>query len=696
MMVTTAVTRVGQLDVLRAIACILVLIAHLDSVYGMPPLPSELGPIGVAIFFALSGYLITRGLIRPAIQSATFASDVPSNRSPELQRTDAHIDGNALRKMNLSGFYLKRSTRILPPYLLLLLVLLPFWWDERLAWCATFAFNFLYVSGARDYFHVQQVNASIPPVGHMWSLCVEEHYYWGWPLVLALLGRRYAGWILGAIVLSTPFTAYWLINTLDSRGANPDVVSGILSRITLTQLTSVSIGSLIAIYEEQLVGTAWLKGRVRPVSLAGLLLLLAAWMLNWTSVQSQVLAWFDQNTQYLQILEPTRIHLWGAGIALLGMNWTFLMRLPGLQYLGRISYGLYLYHLPVYWWFDLASFGKTQTWVSAVCALVTTFAIASLSFHWLEQPCIRWGQKRAMTSESAKPRQRMGWIVCLSLLAMFGCTLVAHRHSLPIAHLVQLTPQIPLEQRRHELRPIGTATQAYRWLGVDHCYDIEGYRRTARVAARRSDVARILTIGDSYTWGACVPEHQTYTAVLERQLKQVGRNVEVINCGKPGGQAEDMVTTIDQLTSYKPDMIIYAATITDFLPSGHGWEGHQAEEWFLPENQQRFTRAVQSMQAKCDEHKIAFLAFVFFQNPSDSRLAEVARQIEQLLQAAGVHTVTIADYLREHASEDFRIYVPFDDHPNQRCHSLIAQLLAKSVVDRSAIESRAANSVRTE
>lgn len=656
--------RVGQLDVLRAVACILVLVAHLDTVYGMPELPAETGPVGVAIFFALSGYLITRGLLR--------RSDAIN--PPFLERSSK-------AKFDLTGFYLKRATRILPPYMLLLLVLWPFWRDERLAWCATFTFNFLYVSGARDYFHVQQLSASVPPIGHLWSLCVEEHYYWAWPLILAQFGRNKSRWLLLGTVLATPVVAFWISDAMDARGANPDVVVGILSRITFTQLTSVALGSLVALHEPWMLRPARLLGaRVAPVTVLGWLLIALAWVLGWKSVQEQILSLGNENVQYLQALEPTRIHLWGAGIAFVGLAWSGLARLKTWQYVGRISYGLYLYHLPIYAWYGLATFGKSELWLTGVCAVATTFLVASLSFHFFEQPCIHWGQRIAAAPADKRLSYRsVGLVTCLGLLLLCCLILSTKCYTAPLAHLLNFSPKIPVEQRRHSLTPLGTATHAYRWLGVDHCYDTQGFRRSTPIAPRQADTVRIMAIGDSYTWGACVHEHQTYSAVLERELRKTGRRIEVINCGKPGGQAEDAPRTVEeQLLHHHPDVILYAATMTDFLPSGQGWQGHKAEEWYLPENENRFRKAVSDLKAICEGQHIELAAFVFFQNPADSYHAHVASHIESLLRDSKVQTISIATYLKQNADRDYRVRVPFDDHPNQECHRLVAGLLVES------------------
>ncbi len=650
--------RIEQLDVLRAGACMLVLIAHCNSVYAMPKLPVEAGAVGVAIFFALSGFLITRGML-------------------SRLSSDGRID--------LAGFYLKRATRILPIYMGLLLVLLPFWWDIRLAWCATFSFNFLYLSGVREYFHIQQLQSSVPPIGHLWSLCVEEHYYWCWPLVLAFLGRKSSAWLLLAVIIMTPVITIGVMDAIESRGANPDVVAGVVSRITWTQLTGLAIGSLVALHEQRLFCASRRTGGVPPVMWIGAALILVAWILGWSATQEQLLWMFDQNMQAVQALEPTRIHFWGAGIALVGMPMRWLAYFKSWQAIGRISYGLYLFHLPVYAWYGLATNSNSVSWLTAVMAVGTTFALAAVSFRYFEQPLIRWGQqqagRRVPVAEASLRRdyRAIGWISSLGLFVLFAINMAAYSTTAPLSYLLNLSPAIPIEQRYHKIQPIGTAIHAYRWLGVDHCMIPEDFRRTTRIPPRRDGVQRIITVGDSYTWGACVHEQQTYSAILERELVRSGRNVEVINCGKPGGQAEDAASTIEnQLIDHRPDIIIYAATMTDFLPSGQAWEGHTADEWYLRENEERFTQAVRAMQATCEQHNIKFIAFVFFQNPSDAKLASTARHIESLLHSTGVDTISIEEYLQANRDMDYRVFVPFDDHPNATCHRLIAQLLAKN------------------
>ncbi|WP_435011609.1 acyltransferase family protein [Tundrisphaera lichenicola] len=111
-------SRIPTLDSVRAIACLLVLIVHLNAVRGLHGLPQIVGTAGVGIFFALSGFLITRILLQAE----------PSWKS-------------------FHAFYNRRVVRVFPIYYLLLFCLLMIRPAVELGWAASFSFNLLYVIG---------------------------------------------------------------------------------------------------------------------------------------------------------------------------------------------------------------------------------------------------------------------------------------------------------------------------------------------------------------------------------------------------------------------------------------------------------------------------------------------------------------------------------------------------------------------
>jgi hypothetical protein len=102
----------------------MVLIGHLNRVTGLGWLPPQLAVAGVGIFFALSGFLITR----------------------------IQLDGKA-RGAGLNGFYSRRVVRILPIYFLVLLILAVIQPAKELAWAAFFVFSLFYVTSQRVFLH---------------------------------------------------------------------------------------------------------------------------------------------------------------------------------------------------------------------------------------------------------------------------------------------------------------------------------------------------------------------------------------------------------------------------------------------------------------------------------------------------------------------------------------------------------------
>jgi peptidoglycan/LPS O-acetylase OafA/YrhL len=334
--------RVPQLDALRGIACLMVLIPHLRGSWGLGSFPDLVAAAGVGLFFVLSGFLITRNLIH----------DKQTGRG-------------------LGSFYNRRAARILPVYYLTLATILLFWPGRELPWVASFTYNLKSVSGSRDYFHTDALHA---PVGHFWSLCVEEHFYWVWPILVLFLPRPVFRWVPVLIILATPFFAYELLDYYTSRNFAPTEVEGLVWRHTATQMTAISLGALLAIYED-----------LAPKILCGAGLIAIA-----------AFGWFF--TQFLAVRslawQPSFLHLFCAGTFMLALLYGRLARARYLSGIGKISYGLYLYHLPIYAAFGLASPRGVESPMAMATALVLTFAVAFISFRFLEAPILHWSQRQ--------------------------------------------------------------------------------------------------------------------------------------------------------------------------------------------------------------------------------------------------------------------------------------------------------------
>ena len=160
--VQTTRHHVPVLDGLRAVACLLVIIAHLPFKFFSPEakvIDQILRPgyLGVGLFFVLSGFLITRILMY-----------------------------NRDRGVSLKSFYIKRSARIFPIYYLTIIAV-AFFQPGTYLW-----FHALYLNNIPYFF-----GSGPNPIGHSWSLAVEEHFYLAWPLIITFVPLR---WLQFAIV----------------------------------------------------------------------------------------------------------------------------------------------------------------------------------------------------------------------------------------------------------------------------------------------------------------------------------------------------------------------------------------------------------------------------------------------------------------------------------------------------------------
>ncbi|MFN4006510.1 MAG: acyltransferase family protein [Chitinophagaceae bacterium] len=153
-------TYIKQLDALRGLAVLLVIISHwLPKSHVLNTVPN--GKIGVDIFFVLSGFLISGILLNSRKMVGTSMSILQV----------------------LKHFYIRRSLRIFPVYYLyiLILFLLGFSVSNGLIYYVTYTANF----------HFYNNNSWAGTLSHLWSLCVEEQFYIIWPFIILLIPREY-------------------------------------------------------------------------------------------------------------------------------------------------------------------------------------------------------------------------------------------------------------------------------------------------------------------------------------------------------------------------------------------------------------------------------------------------------------------------------------------------------------------------
>jgi len=351
---TPAPAHLPEVDGLRAVAILAVLLCHLDfTLLGG-------GFLGVDLFFVISGFVITRK-ISAQIQAGNFS---------------------------FREFYFSRARRLLPVLLLtLLLTWGAGWWllfpnelkslgSTTLAALAGLA-NYQFARGL-DYF-APELEAQ--PLLHLWSLAVEEQFYLLYPLLLWMVIRRQSQRrLISVLVLA------FLVSSVLSFTVPRQAFFGLESRAW-----ELGAGCLVAL---------WPGLKLRPV-------------LGWLGALL-CLGSFALITQRIPVPSPAALPV-VIGAALLiatraGGTGSVLHRalvLPPVQYLGRISYTLYLIHWPV---IALGPrFSLTWGWMEKGTAALLSLALSCLVHHVVENPA---------------RRMRLGWKLALPLAAVFAALAV--------------------------------------------------------------------------------------------------------------------------------------------------------------------------------------------------------------------------------------------------------------------------------
>lgn len=354
--------RMPELDVLRGIAVLMVMFYH-AYYWGMDlskftPLQRLLltaawtGRLGVNLFFVLSGFLITGLLIE--------------QRSPP----DYY-----------KRFYIRRTLRILPAFLVTLAVLLIF----HAAPLNFVLLSLAYLANLTPLFGV--------PIAYpvLWSLAVEEHFYLLWPAVVRKLSNRAILFVCASIVVLSPITrllSYYLAH-------RQGWVSYQVFDYTWNSMDALACGAFLAIFLRDFQPP---RKKLAAILAALLAVAVVIWILGIP---------FGILSRSLPLGAALQIVPWNfAFVALLGftlllgsgpsIRWS---RSPLLEFFGRISYGLYLYHLlffnAIQWLLYHGFFPRFQ--IPPFWGLTTRFLMvgsisvltASLSRRFLEDPFLR-------------------------------------------------------------------------------------------------------------------------------------------------------------------------------------------------------------------------------------------------------------------------------------------------------------------
>ncbi|MEZ5899828.1 MAG: acyltransferase [Hyphomicrobiaceae bacterium] len=289
--------RVAELDGLRAVSVIFIVLFHLT--YGR----LSGGFLGVDIFFVLSGFLITELLVR------------------EYQSTG---------KVDLFKFYMRRACRILPPLAVCLVLALMFWpSNEAGRWHAAVASLLFYA----NFLDAEKAGS----VGHTWSLALEEQFYILWPTTFIVLFAR-SRRALAAFACCIVFLAIAVRYSMLTAGVDLDRIY----TATPARMDSLMIGCLAGLCMPELRSSVLSIGQrsAARVTLVAWLALLAALIL----VSDNMMKTLPLAFSGFALLAVTFIVF----VQSCASNTQRFLASPQMRYIGTRSYGLYLYHYPIF------------------------------------------------------------------------------------------------------------------------------------------------------------------------------------------------------------------------------------------------------------------------------------------------------------------------------------------------------------
>ena len=310
------------------------------------------GFLGVSTFFTLSGYLITALLLG------------------EYGRTE---------RISIAGFWDRRLRRLLPALFLTVALVVgssPFWLApsarERLLPDALasllFVVNFRFMSPEFAY---SQVFAAPSPFQHCWSLAIEGQFYLVFPLLVALVLRVGGSRGLGVLVVASLIASLGVLSP--SRG-----IASAAYRLyygTDARAAELLVGSGLALLAPAL------RGRARRLLGAPALLGI---VVAWATLRVDAPVLYRGGLLVYAVLSACVVSAateeGGIVRALLSPAW--------LRWIGRTSYGGYLYHWPILLLLDPTRTGLAPL-PSFALRLTATLALAGLSYRWIEEPIRR-------------------------------------------------------------------------------------------------------------------------------------------------------------------------------------------------------------------------------------------------------------------------------------------------------------------
>lgn len=352
----------AALDAMRALAAIAVLLAHVYQLFALRGVYvrwGRPGDAGVYVFFVLSGYLIASSVVRPA-------------------------------RFDVKGYLVRRAARIVPLYYVSILVAVVFVDPRPLlsadGWLDLGAHLLLLHGLFREFRYSMN--------GVWWTLSIEWMFYVLLGLLAPIFRRRRGGWViaLGMIATGLTWRAYVFLRT-DDPGDAVYLVQQLPGAADL-----FGAGMVLAL----IARAGWLRRLASSAT--------ALWVVFLVSSGTVVamLATYDQrkaefwNSRFMMIVWPLALAVGLAGvIAVVVTRWRVIegvARYSGLASLGKVSYGIYLFHPFVISalataWVEQSTTIPVTTFTAVV--LASTVAVAIVCHYAVERPLMEWARRKS-------------------------------------------------------------------------------------------------------------------------------------------------------------------------------------------------------------------------------------------------------------------------------------------------------------
>ncbi len=502
------------LDGLRALAVLAVVAYHLNLGW------AQGGLLGVGVFFTLSGYLITDLLLGQ--QRATGS-------------------------LQMADFWLRRARRLLPALFLVLAVVVG--WVDLLdraqlpalrgaaAAAAGYVSNWWLIAEHSSYF-AQFGPPS--PLGHLWSLAVEEQFYLVWPFLL-WLGLRLSRGRRGAAGRDVPLAAMTLLLAAGSAAAmmllyHPGYDPTRVYDGTDTRAFGLLVGAATAfLWPSRRLGQAasarrsWLLDGCGALGLAGIVVLV------WRTTEYSAFL-YRGGLVLLSVATAAVVLAAAAPASRIGA----LLGWRPLRWVGVRSYGIYLWHYPIIVLTTPAD--GSRSLVRAALQVAACLLLAALSWRFVEEPVRHGaiGRFRAQLKSGAWPSaaaRRRAWLA----LGGTGCALVLTACSLAGVHAPATGGTGPAGaasgSRAQLLRPAG------RGASPSSAASLPG-----AAAGLRSSCRSVVHIGDSTSDGLFSADYLPDPALrITAQYRRVG--VTTVHDEVSGGRSI-VETILDQPNAY--------------------------------------------------------------------------------------------------------------------------------------------------